>query len=557
MAGMILPGTYIEVRAEGLMVPGRVSVGTIGIVGTASKGPIGKPTLLGSYLEARAKFGDYDAWVEGTNNELSLVRALELAYSHGATSVMALRVAADTAAQANYLLGSASGDCVRLSANSEGTWGNDLAVKVSPAEEPAYVEGEEHDGSSPVTLEHTTILKNARNRVSLFTVADGLTRSMQIIYDDEPADPSASQAKIDRASGEITFAAALDPADKVTASYVVDAASAVKIVIQLGHNEEVYTVVSGDDLVADINRSPGGSAWVDAEALGNSSELPNLVTDFGAFGTGDNTTGDNGAAADDGDYKNGLDLLLNEEAHIMLAAGKDESFGDELNAHCQIASTDAIKRDRIGVIGTGLGVDLDAIRGHNLNSDRLIFVAPGIKTTDATAGEEVTLPGGYAAAAIAGLLAGYSAHISLTNKVLSVGGLEHKYTNAELSQLVQSHVLALEVRQGYRIVKGITTSTNTAWHQITTRRIVDFAKYGVRSAANPYIGLLNNERVRGALQSTIAAFLDEMVRDEKLISYELSVSATREEERQGIVQVTMVLRPVFSIDFIKVTMFLE
>ena len=28
---------------------------------------------------------------------------------------------------------------------------------------------------------------------------------------------------------------------------------------------------------------------------------------------------------------------------------------------------------------------------------------------------------------------------------------------------------------------------------------MDFAKFGVRSAANPYIGLLNNERVRSAL----------------------------------------------------------
>ena len=118
-------------------------------------------------------------------------------------------------------------------------------------------------------------------------------------------------------------------------------------------------------------------------------------------------------------------------------------------------------------------------------------------------------------------------------------------------------MLALEVRQGHRIVKGITTSTNTAWQQITTRRIVDYAKYGVRSAANPYIGLLNNERVRGALKSTIASFLNEMLADEMLVSYDLEVSATREDERKGIVQVVMVLRPVFSIDFIKVTMFLE
>ncbi len=155
------------------------------------------------------------------------------------------------------------------------------------------------------------------------------------------------------------------------------------------------------------------------------------------------------------------------------------------------------------------------------------------------------------------LLSSFSAHISLTNKTISVGGLEVRYTPTELTQLVQSRILALEARQGFRIVKGITTTTNTAWHQITTRRIVDYAKFGVRSAANPYIGLLNNERVRGALQTTIASFLNEMVRDEMLISYDLSVTATREEERQGIVNVTMVLRPVFSIDFIKVTMFLE
>jgi hypothetical protein len=392
----------------------------------------------------------------------------------------------------------------------------------------------------------------------LFTAADGLTRSLQIIYDDDPAAPTASQVKIDRNTGSLTFAAALDPADVVTSTYVVDQASAVKVSLKLDRNEEVYTVVSGDDLAADINRSPGGSAWVTATAdPTNSGELPSTTVDFSAFGTGANTAGANGEDASDADYKYGLDVLMNEDAHIIIAAGQDDGFGDEINSHCQTASSDAIRRDRIGVVGSALGAELDTIRGHNLDSDRVIYVAPGLLATDAPSGKEVTLPGAYAAAAIAGLLASYSPHISPTNKPLSVGGLEHKYTNAELTQLVQSRVLALEQRQGFRILKGITTSTNTAWHQITTRRIVDYAKFGVRSSANPYIGLLNNERVRGALRSTIAAFLNQMVLDEMLVSFDLTVSATREEERQGIVQVTMVLRPVFSIDFIKVTMFLE
>ena len=180
-----------------------------------------------------------------------------------------------------------------------------------------------------------------------------------------------------------------------------------------------------------------------------------------------------------------------------------------------------------------------------------------MKATDSPTGKEVTLPGAYTAAAIAGLISSYSPHVSLTNKPLAIRGLAAKYTNAELTRLVNAHVLALQEKLGFRVVKGITTSTNTAWHQITTRRIVDYAKYGVRSAANPYIGLLNNERVRGALRATVNSFLAEMVNAEMLVSYDLDVTATRDEERQGIARVTLVLRPTFSIDFIKVTMFLE
>jgi hypothetical protein len=572
MAEMILPGVYIEVRAEGLIIPGRVTVGNLGVVGTASNGPIGVPVILGSYSEARERFGEYDPWIDGASDELTLVRALELAYSEGATTVFAVRVAsglattAITAAKANFVIGSASGDNVRLSAKFEGTVGNDLQVNVTDADQDAFREGEEFTGGGPFTLGNQPVNKSARNRIRLFTAADGLTRSLPIIYDDTVGAPGPGEVKIDRATGDLTFGDALDPADVVTASYVVARSSAVKVTIRRGTTEEVYTSVSGNDLAADINREPGGSALVTATALANSAELPNKspsASDFSAFGTGTNQRGDSGAAATPSDYKAGLDLLLNEPAHIIVAAGQYDStgdpnsFGDELNAHCQQASTDAIRADRIGVIGSKLGDSIDAIRGHDLDSDRVILVAPGIKANDAAAGKEVTLPGAYAAAAVAGLLAALPAHISPTNKVVSVGGLEQRYTTAELTQLVQNRVLALEQQQGFRIVKGITTSTNSAFAQITTRRIVDFAKFGVRSAALPFIGRLNNDRVRTALRTAISSLLGEMVDDEMLVSYELEVTATRAEEIKGIVRVTMVLRPVFSIDFIKVTMFLE
>jgi hypothetical protein len=560
MVEMVLPGTYIEVRPEGLIVPGPVTVGNLGVIGTASKGPLNTPVILGSYTEARERFGDYDPWIDGAQDELTLVRALELAYSHGATTVYAVRISDKqsdgslVAAKAGYTLNSASGPSVRLTAKTEGTWGDNLAVNVWDAEENAFIEDEEHSGGAAISLLRTPVVKSARNRIRLYTDASGLTRSLAIIYDDTPGAPTSGQVKVDRASGSLTFATGEDPAaaDQVTASYVVAASSAVKVTLRYGSAKEVYTVVDGNDLVSDINRS---SAWVDGQALTNAGQLPakSVAADAFAMFSG----GNNGEAASAAEYKEGLDNLLNEDVQIVLAAGQDDSFGDELDAHSQVAASDAIRRDRIAVVGSKVEATLDNILGHNLASDRVIFVAPGIKTTDAPSGKEVTLPGAYAAAAVAGLLAGLSAHISPTNKTLRIGGLEQRYTNAQLTQLVKARVLALEARQGFRIVKGITTSTNTAWHQITTRRIVDLAKFGVRSAANPFIGLLNNERVRSALRTAINTFLAGMVTDEMLISYELEVTATREEERQGIARVTIVLRPVFSIDFIKVTIFLE
>ena len=560
MAEMVLPGVYIEVRPEGLIVPGRVSVGTIGVVGTANRGPLRHPVFLGSLAAAREQFGRPDAWGDGTGDKLSLVRSLELAYGHGANTVVAVRVGerdnngADVAVPAARTLTSASGDCVHLAAATPGTWGDDLQVNVWNAQESPFIEGEPHQGDEgpPLTLLRTPVVKSARTRMELFTDATGVTTTLGVLYEDDAAAPAANQVKIDRATGELEFGTAPAAADVLTASYMVDRASAVKVTVRyvLGTTiaaEEVYTVVDGNDLVADVARRP--SALVTAEALANSAEKPvNGATKdaFAAF-----APGNDGAGAGEAEYREGFEVLLNEDAHVMLAAGLADDFGNDLDAHCQAASTDVVKRDRIGVVGCAAGASLDTIRGHTLNSDRIVFVAPGIRF-----GDDV-LPGAYAAAAVAGLLAGLPAHVSATNKTLRVDGLEQRFDSASLIQLLSSRVLALEQRQGFRVVRGITTSTNTAFQQITTRRIVDYAKYGVRSSAEPYIGLLNNERVRAALRVTVNAFLGGMVDDEMLVSYELTVGATRDEERQGIARVTIVLRPTFSIDFIKVTMFLE
>lgn len=553
MAEMILPGVYIEVRPEGLIIPERVTVGNVGVVGTASKGELNKPKLLSSYIEAREYFGEYDMWQGGGQDELTLVRAIEIAFNHGAIRVFGVRVGGG-AAKASAMLASAGGDNVNLLARSEGKWGNALSVSVAAADKDAYIEDVKLPGGAAIQLKGP-VVKNARNRIQLTTNSNGLTRTMKIYYDDDPAIPNplpADAVQVTLADGTLTFATAPDAADEITASYFVAMASAVTVTLKQGRATRSYTVISGDDLFNKITDADTPDPWVTAEKAANSAELLNVAAEVFLAG-GQN--GESGA-----DYSLGLEAMTSADAHIIVAAGQDDRFAGNLDAHCQNASSDALRRERIAVVGTRGNPDFDTLLGHDVASDRVIFVSPGITTDDAASTKEdktVTLPGSYAAAAVAGLLSSYAPHISLTNKTLRVKGLEKAYTSGELTQLLQNRVLPLEERQGFRVVRAITTSTNTAWKQITTRRIVDYARIGVRGAANSYIGLLNNERVRGAMRATINSFLAEMVEDEMLVAYTLEVTATREEERQGIARVTMTLQPTFSIDFIKVTMFLQ
>jgi hypothetical protein len=266
--------------------------------------------------------------------------------------------------------------------------------------------------------------------------------------------------------------------------------------------------------------------------------------------------GNDGAEAAGEEYKSGLALLENEAVNIALLAGQTQPWAAEaLVGH--LRKTAEIKHERMGLVGGAFVQgkdDLDTIANHQLNSDRLIYVAPGIQVSSRTAIDQ--LPGAYTAAAVAGLIASFPVQASPTNKVLTIGGLTSVFNASQLETLVEKRVLAIERRDGFRIVKGITTNDG-AWRQITTRRIVDYAIYGVRSGCDPYIGKLNNERVRGAMKATLDAFLTRMVNDEALVRYTLSVTATRDQEKAGETMVALTLQPTFSIDYIKVTMYLS
>lgn len=700
MPEMILPGTYIEVRAEGLIRPGPVSTGNIGIVGTASRGLLGyeenpddtaavyTPVDIG---EAREIFGEPDPF--GSTTELTLVRALELAFANGASRVFAARVAEAGAARAWYQLQTG----LTFTARAPGRGYDGATIYTSPYSlvldiTVADLAGTSLEQMGPLSRDDVTAFIGGVNTAStLFTAAVSGAPTGPVPFGPaegftEGAAAAAAVFSLPAATGTVTFTAKTggvaaneatiavaegsntdycyvtiglgDDGAAETFSEVPRAAAEFVATIngkQLGYNyttnsltggssalftaaengsngtevrngEATTPTTEGSDAVAAVFHIAAGPGFIQLTATtpgpnasdwavgvsgrvdltinlagvvetwrdvstdpttfativnGNhpsyaypslastgggsnlfSIEFSSAQADAGAqvdedTSAGQADFGENGAAA--ANYQSGLDALLTEDVQIVVLAGQGApEMTSILQGHVQNASTDIIKRERIGVIGSAISAARTDLVAPAQDEGRLVFVGPGIRTTEAS-GLQVTLPGTYTAAAVAGLISSLDPHASPTNKTIVAGGLQTDFNGTVLEQLVLGRVLALEVRQGaVKVVRGITSSTNPAWTQITTRRIVDFARNGTRAAADPFIGKLNNERVRAALKGSINSQLADMVEQrEMLTAYTLDVTATRDQEIRGIAQVTMVVQPTFSIDYIRVIMYLQ
>lgn len=544
---MIIPGTYIEVRAEGLIGVTGIATGNVGIVGTASKGPVGgKATILSSFADAKQIFGAYDAWNGGSSNELTLVRALEQLFSNGASTVYAVRCAAGGGIAASRGLVDGSGTVVTVSALTPGTWGADITAQVKPASANAWVaQRKQTVGGTPLQPLHKNIVASAQNAVRVIKGTTGQTIRLTLSISG-PASPG--NVVVDPGTGVMTFDNADKPVsgDQVVASYFVDQSVSRDVVLIYQGAKEVYTAVDASNLAADVNaRSTLVTAAI---ATGADARVPDTMTQALPL-----TGGANGENASGSDYANALAALNDETVNIVLLAGQKFSAASAtLQAHVEVAENNG--RDRIAVCGAD-GDDVATVAGNagSAGSGRLVLVAPGITAQDSAKGTNVSLPPAYTAATVAGLIASLAVQVSPTNKVLSVPGLTKIYNDGELKLLIQNRVLALERKNGIRVVKGVTTDGG-AFRQISVRRIVDYAKQGTRDGSQPYIGRLNNARVRGALKATLNGFLSDMVLNEALVDFTLDVTATREQEIAGVCLVTMLLKPTFSIDYIKVIM---
>lgn len=478
IAEMVIPGTYIEVRAEGLIGVGGIVTGNIGIVGTAARGPVGEVRTLSSLADAIEIYGLPDSFGTPrlTDTPLTLVRALQQAFEGGARTVLAVR-AANLATGNSQLPTAASLEVTRAS-----------------------------DDSAAFTL----------------------TAKGHLDRDKEPIENSSGTWGQD-----------------ITVTTSTDAATgAHRLALRYRKQTEVFEAAT----LGELRTAVAASRLVDVSALsGAASGGPTARKDVALTGGAD------GANVGVTDIADALAPLETQPVNILLVAGEAASrVGNVVQGHLQRTLNEG--RERIAVLGVandGTPTDVGAVEDEAsaLENDRVVLVSPGLLSGNDT------LPASYMAAVVAGKLSTLAPHVSLTNKSLPATP-SVRYATGAISALLGAQVLVVRQKFGTQVVRGITTSA-PPFSQISVRRTVDYAKAGVRLGCDPYIGRLNNTRVRAALQATLDGFLSQMVLDEMLTGYELSVTATRAQEIAGVCSVVMNLKPTFSIDYIRVTMNLE
>jgi hypothetical protein len=321
------------------------------------------------------------------------------------------------------------------------------------------------------------------------------------------------------------------------------------LTLQAGTAKETYNGANVGEVHDAI--ANGNSKLVTIGAAQNAASGFDTVAAATAFAGGDDLP--NVSSADVG---TGLAALAAETINILVIAGMGSAtIRGVVGAHLEQTENDG--RERIAILGASES-DAATVSGEvaDIADKRIVLVAPGLEATDARTGANVTLPPPYLAAVVAGTLSTLAPEISLTNKTVPITDLDVHYNSATLKTLLLDRVLLVRPKFGFQIVKGISTDTG-AFKQISVRRVVDYAKAGVRLGADAYIGRLNNARVRAALKATLDGFLSQMVLDEMLVGYQLDVTATRAQEIAGIAVVTMTLEPTFTIDYIRVTMTLQ
>lgn len=254
------------------------------------------------------------------------------------------------------------------------------------------------------------------------------------------------------------------------------------------------------------------------------------------------------------DWSNALDLYRNEFINILHPAGSTDATVHALfQTHVETYSNQKLERtaivgaaasDPIGDIETANSL---VARAYNMNSERMVLVAPG---TDGYSGA-------FTAAKVVGLAAGVDVATPLTYKTITASSIAVKYTESEKDTLVKYGVTVIEeVPQGRRIVRGITTvqdpseTTEDSFKEYSVERIRDYINSNIRSILETtYIGKKGVYGVESQMQATVSSVLSRLKESEIILGYQ-NVQVTKDPSNPKVFYITYQVAPISPINWI-------
>lgn len=184
-----------------------------------------------------------------------------------------------------------------------------------------------------------------------------------------------------------------------------------------------------------------------------------------------------------------------EDLEIIVPMTPNASIQSATLAHCLSMSGPLGKRERFAVFGGELGQSTAAVStlASQFNDKRAVLVWPGVKDYDES-GNVITWAPYFAAATIAGQLAAQSDIAEpLTNKTVSVRGLETIPRLNDIDALINAGVLVIryDSNRGYSVAQSLTTwsgDTRYVRREISTMRSADTVMRRVRASIANIVG---------------------------------------------------------------------
>ncbi len=125
---LVVPDLYVQIVAPQNLVLNGVPTNVVGMVGTASWGPINQPVAVSTMSDYATAFGPVIA------REFDMGTSVATAVQQGASNFRCVRVSDGTDAAANYAIGLSGGAfSVMLSARYTGVLGNAISFTLAPA----------------------------------------------------------------------------------------------------------------------------------------------------------------------------------------------------------------------------------------------------------------------------------------------------------------------------------------------------------------------------------------------------------------------------------------